>query len=140
MLSQLVYVSKRKTNCTEEEIEKILDSCKKNNPPLDITGILLYSDTKFIQLVEGESKTIMSLYDKIKGDSRHENCIMISLSPIKEKTFPSWHMGSKKLKNGGVSYDTEISTEHQRIFTRIMEGKQEEGEKVLKTLQKFFLN
>ncbi|MEQ9165113.1 MAG: BLUF domain-containing protein, partial [Fulvivirga sp.] len=48
MLSQLVYVSNRKPNCTEEEIEKILASCKKNNPPLNITGILLYSDKKFI--------------------------------------------------------------------------------------------
>jgi Sensors of blue-light using FAD len=58
MLSQLVYVSNRKANCTEAEIEKILASCKKNNPPLNITGVLLYSDIKFIQLVEGEYKVI----------------------------------------------------------------------------------
>lgn len=92
MLSQLVYVSNRKPSCTPAEIEKILQACKKNNPPLNITGVLLYSDTKFIQLVEGESKVIMDLYDKIKLDSRHSNPMMIAYGPIATKAFPSWHI------------------------------------------------
>jgi hypothetical protein len=82
MLSQLVYVSNRKPNCSGEEIEKILESCKKNNAPLNITGVLLYSETKFIQLVEGDAKVIAGLYDKIKKDNRHSNPMMISYNPI----------------------------------------------------------
>ncbi|WP_188460878.1 BLUF domain-containing protein [Marivirga lumbricoides] len=31
--------------------------------------------------LKGEPKTIMNLYDKIKEDSRHTNCIMVSPSP-----------------------------------------------------------
>ncbi|MTI39419.1 BLUF domain-containing protein [Fulvivirga lutimaris] len=138
MLSQLVYVSNRKQHCTEEEIEKILASCKKNNPPLNITGILLYSDKKFIQLVEGESKVIMELYDKIKKDDRHTNPMMISLSPVKEKSFPSWHMGSKKLPAGKVDYKTDITTEDKNVFESILNGKEENGERVLNMLKKFF--
>jgi hypothetical protein len=64
MLSQLTYVSNRNPNCTNEEIEKILLSCKENNPSLEVTGVLLYSETKFIQMVEGNSKTILELYEK----------------------------------------------------------------------------
>lgn len=138
MLSQLVYVSNRKPNCTEEEIEKILASCKKNNPPLNITGILLYSDKKFIQLVEGESKVIMELYDKIKKDDRHALPMMISLNPIKEKSFPSWHMGSKKLPESKVDFKTEITSEDKGIFESILSGKEENGERVLNMLKKFF--
>ncbi len=138
MLAQLVYLSKRKSNCTEEEINKILEACKRNNPELGITGILLYSKDKFIQLVEGENKTIMSLYDKIKGDPRHENCVLVSLSPIKEKTFPSWHMGSKKIKENIMDYDTDISLEHKSTFDAILTGKEQDGDRVLKTLQKFY--
>ncbi|MEQ8242256.1 BLUF domain-containing protein [Fulvivirga sp.] len=138
MLSQLVYVSNRKPNCTEAEIEKILASCKKNNPPLNITGILLYSDKKFIQLVEGESKVIMELYDKIKKDGRHANPMMISLNPIKEKSFPSWHMGSKKLPESKVDFKTEITSEDKGIFESILSGKEENGERVLNMLKKFF--
>ncbi|MEQ8475662.1 BLUF domain-containing protein [Fulvivirga sp.] len=138
MLSQLVYVSNRKPNCTEAEIEKILASCKKNNPPLNITGILLYSDKKFIQLVEGESKVIMELYDKIKKDGRHANPMMISLNPIKEKSFPSWHMGSKKLPESKVDFKTEITSEDKGVFESILSGKEENGERVLNMLKKFF--
>jgi hypothetical protein len=138
MLSQLVYVSNRKPNCTEAEIEKILASCKKNNPPLNITGILLYSDKKFIQLVEGESKVIMELYDKIKKDVRHANPMMISLNPIKEKSFPSWHMGSKKLPESKVDFKTEITSEDKGVFESILSGKEENGERVLNMLKKFF--
>ena len=138
MLSQLVYVSNRKPNCTEEEIEKILASCKKNNPPLNITGVLLYSEKKFIQLVEGESKVIMELYDKIKKDDRHSYTRMVALGAIKEKSFPSWHMGSKKIKDKDVDYRTDISKEDEKIFDNILNGKEENGDRVLKILKTFF--
>jgi len=138
MLSQLVYVSNRKPNCNQEEIDKILDSCKRNNPALNITGVLLYSPKKFIQLVEGESKVIMELYDKIKKDERHTMPIMVSYSPIKEKSFPSWHMGSKKLADDKVDFNTDISSDDKQIFNKILSGSEESGERVLKLLKKFF--
>jgi hypothetical protein len=138
MLSQLVYVSDRKKNCNEEEIQKILASCKKNNPPLDITGILLYSDTKFIQLVEGEYKAIIDLYDKIKTDPRHDQCRLISLGPIKQKAFPSWHMGVRKISDNEVDFKTSISPEDKKIFKDLLGGKEETGQKALGILKKFF--
>lgn len=138
MLSQLVYVSTRKSTCTDEEIEKILASCKKNNPALDITGVLLYSDKRFIQLVEGDAKTIMSLYDKIKGDKRHEDLKMISYGPIREKAFPNWHMGSRKLSGKEVDYKTMITTDEKKVFDTILNGHEENGSRILSLLKKFF--
>ena len=138
MLSQLVYVSKRNPNCTEEEIEKILASCKKNNPPLQITGVLLYSDTKFIQMVEGDAKVITGLYDKIKLDNRHSNAMMISYGPISEKSFPSWHMGARKIVGSQVDFKTDIPKEDQEVFNSLLNGREENGAKVLGLLKKFF--
>ena len=138
MLAHLAYVSSRKTNCTEEEIENILSSCKKNNPPLNITGVLISSDTKFIQYVEGESSQLMSLYDKIKKDIRHEKVVMISYSPISEKIFPSWHMANRKLSSGGIDFLTDITSDDKKAFDKIMNGKEEEGAKVQSLLLKFF--
>ncbi len=138
MLSQLVYVSNRKPTCTQEEIDKILASCKKNNPGLGITGVLLYSDTKFIQLVEGDAKVIMSLYDKIKLDARHSSPMMISYNPIKEKSFPSWHMGTKNIPKNSVEYKTDITDADKLAFTNILSGKEENGQRVLNLLKKFF--
>ena len=138
MLAHLAYVSVRKQNCTESEIEKILSSCKKNNPPLNITGVLLYTENKFIQYVEGESNKLMSLYDKIKQDPRHEKVVMISYGPITDKLFPSWHMGNRKIASGDIDFATDINPADKEIFRKIMNGQQEEGEKVQHLLSKFF--
>ncbi|MBL0745563.1 BLUF domain-containing protein [Chryseolinea lacunae] len=138
MLAHLAYVSVRKSNCTEAEIEKILASCKINNGPLDITGVLLYSDHKFIQYVEGESTSLMTLYDKIKKDERHEKAVMISYSPIAARIFPSWQMGSRKFSSDDISFVTDITSGDKDVFTKIMSGKETEGAKVQELLVKFF--
>ena len=138
MLSQLVYVSNRKATCSDEEIQKILQSCEKNNPSLNITGVLLYSDRKFIQMVEGESNVLTKLYDKIKEDPRHSNVMMISYGPIKEKSFPSWHMGARQIKGSEVDFKTTISDDDKAVFSKILNGQEANGEKVLSLLKKFF--
>jgi hypothetical protein len=138
MLAQIAYMSDRNSDCTQTEIKDILSSCKKNNPTLEITGVLLYSDSKFIQMVEGESKTIIGLYDKIKLDSRHHNVRMISYRSIKEKSFPSWHMGARKIVGSLVDFETDISEEEKTVFNNILNGKEENGAKVLDLLIKLF--
>ncbi len=138
MLAQLSYVSNRNSICTEAEIEKILAACKKNNPSLNVTGVLLYSDSRFIQMVEGESKTIIALYDKIKLDNRHSETIMVSFGQITERTFPSWHMGARKIVGSIFDFKTDISQEDETIFNNILNGKEASGTKVLSLLKKFF--
>ncbi len=138
MLSQIVYVSTRNKNCTDVEIQNILASCQKNNPLLDITGILLYSDTKFIQMVEGEYQVISGLYDKIKLDHRHDQVRMIATSPIKQKSFPSWHMGSKKISESPVDFNTPITSQEKAVFNNILNGVEDDSKKVLNILKKFF--
>jgi hypothetical protein len=138
MLAHLAYVSSRKLNCSDQEIEKILSACKKNNPPLDITGVLMYSDKQFIQYVEGELAALTSLYDKIKLDSRHERAVMVSYGPIEKKIFPSWHMANRKISNKDVDFVTDITTEDKKVFERILNGKGTDGNKVQDLLLKFF--
>ncbi|PZR30336.1 MAG: bluf domain protein [Azospira oryzae] len=138
MLAHLAYVSVRKNSCTEPEIEKILASCKKNNPPLNITGALLYSENQFIQYVEGEAIELMSLYDKIKKDQRHEKTVMISYSPITDRIFPSWHMGNRKITSEDIDFVTDITADDKDVFTKIINGKEADGAKVQNLLVKFF--
>ena len=138
MLSHLVYVSARTPKCTEEEIQKILASCKKNNSDIGITGVLLYSNSQFVQYMEGEFKSIITLYDKIKADDRHKNPIMISSAPIPERTFPSWQMGAKTFDLSAVEYQTSITAEDKMVFREILSGKSQEGNKALALMKQFF--
>jgi len=138
MLAQLSYVSNRNSVCTDAEIEKILASCKKNNPALEITGVLLYSDSKFVQMVEGDPKILNNLYDKIKLDNRHSTVIMISYGLISERSFPCWHMGARKIAGSIVDFKTDISNEDKIIFNNMLNGIEQGGAKVLGLLKRFF--
>ncbi len=138
MLSHLVYVSVSKKECTDEEIDKILASCKKNNPKLDITGVLLYSKTHFLQYLEGDYKEISGLYEKIKSDVRHKNVVLITTGKINERTFPSWEMGSKKIDEDKVDFQTDLSKEEAKTFQEIISGKNQEGNRSIQLIKKFF--
>lgn len=138
MLSHLVYVSVRKPNCTEGEINKILEACKRNNPKIDITGVLLYSNTHFLQYLEGEYKEISGLYEKIKEDDRHKNVVLITTGPVNKRTFPSWEMGSKEINEDKVDFQTDLSGEDAKDFQDIISGKKQEGNKAIDLIKKFF--
>ncbi|HAI74724.1 MAG TPA: bluf domain protein [Microscillaceae bacterium] len=138
MLTQLIYVSRRKPNCTEAELSKILDACTKNNPELGVTGVLLYSGEKFLQYVEGEYGQLMPLYEKIKQDNRHDEVRLVSIGPIAKKTFPSWQMGAKQVAFDNMEFDSVITNEDKEIFQNVLSGKEEDGLRVINILQKVF--
>lgn len=138
MLSHLIYVSNRAQNCTQAEIEKILESCRKNNSKHDITGVLLYSDTKFVQYIEGKYTEIMQLYDKIKTDKRHTNAVLLTSAPIQERSFPSWQMGAKTFDTASIDFRTNISEDDRKIFDAMLSGKSSEENKALNLIKKFF--
>ena len=136
-LYQLVYTSVRKSGCDEREIQKILDSCKRNNPSKNITGVLLHSDDYFIQYLEG-SKEIINLYDQIKEDLRHSRAVLLSYGPLKERVFPSWHMGYKKVPGERIDFLTEGNIEERKVFQSIIKGEKQAGTSAINLLIKFF--
>jgi len=138
MLSQLIYVSKRDKTCTEEEIEKILLACKKNNQKRDITGVLLYSPTHFVQYLEGNYSEISDLYSIIKKDPRHKDAIMLGNSPIKNRSFPSWQMGAKKFNESTIEYSSNMEESELSTFQRILDGKNSENSEMIAVINKFF--
>lgn len=136
-LYQLVYSSRRKASCDDREVQKILESCKRNNPSKDITGVLLLSDNHFIQYLEG-SKEIINLYDQIKEDPRHSGAVLLSYGPIKERAFPSWHMGYKNLPKDKIDFLTEGNETDKEIFASIIKGQKQTDTSAVKLLAKFF--
>jgi len=122
MLVHLLYVSTRTKVCTDDQIQNILSSCKKNNSPLLITGLLLYSDTTFVQYVEGDPKLLLALYDKIKEDERHENVRLISLGVIQGRIFPNWYMGNKKMSLTDIDYITDMTVDDKAKVEDILTG------------------
>ncbi len=119
-LYRLVYTSFRKSNCDEKEIQNILESCKKNNPSRNITGILLHSDKRFIQYIEGEKDDVLELYELIKNDSRHTSVNQRDFKQISERIFPSWEMGYKDVDT--IQFQTEAAEVDQKAFNGLING------------------
>ncbi|MDQ3536593.1 MAG: BLUF domain-containing protein [Bacteroidota bacterium] len=138
-LYQLVYTSVRKPGCDDYEIKKILESCKRNNPSKDITGVLLHSENHFIQYLEG-SKDIINLYDSIKEDTRHSRVVLLSYGPLKERVFPAWHMGYKNIPKDKVDFLTDGIYADKKVFESLIKGEKQSGTRAVELLVKFFHN
>ena len=78
----------------------------------------------------------MELYEKIKQDDRHSNPMMISYGPVKEKSFPGWHMSTKNISKNGVQCTSKITGEDKLTCNRILCGGEENGQSVLNLLKK----
>ena len=75
MRHAIAYLSNAKPDLSEEEIANILKKAREYNNAHGITGLLLYRDGNFFELIEGEKTKIKELYATIKEDSRHQNII-----------------------------------------------------------------
>ena len=93
MLFQLIYVSTAVDELDDEGLVQLLTTSRRNNVRDNITGMLLYRDGHFMQVMEGEYLNVMSLYDRIRVDSRHRNVDILRAEHIWVRDFPDWTMG-----------------------------------------------
>ncbi len=90
MKHALCYVSTVDPNLAKGEIEEILHLSSLNNNNDNITGLLLYSNGNFFQVLEGEKELILELFEKIKQDSRHYDLITIFKKTIPVQNFHTY--------------------------------------------------
>lgn len=78
LVYRLMYQSEAIESLTNEDVDEIIATSKKNNTQKNITGFLVFDNGQFIQLLEGEEKAVKDLYEnKIKNDPRHKNSRLI---------------------------------------------------------------
>lgn len=119
-LYNLVYVSTRHSNCADKELQYILAKSRLHNQANGITGILLYSDNRFLQYLEGDKDTIWSLYKRISKDKRHKQVALLYHNPIQERVFPSWQMGYRDLDAEQMNYQTQAEEADRELFKRLI--------------------
>ncbi len=93
MLITLIYGSNAASHLTEADLIDILNDCRIKNKARGITGMLLYHDENFLQVLEGEEEIVTDLYYKISQDPRHENLLIYVKKPIDQRQFGEWEMG-----------------------------------------------
>jgi hypothetical protein len=108
-MHRIIYLSSGIKIFSDEEINDLLKVSRNNNEKNGITGLLLYSDGNFMQILEGEKEAVESTYNKILNDTRHRNIILISKEPIKNRNFKEWKMGFSIVDNDFLEKHPEIN-------------------------------
>jgi hypothetical protein len=96
MLS-LIYVSSAVELLSDEELLELLQESRENNARLGITGMLLYKDGNFMQVLEGEDEVVRALAAAIERDRRHKAFTVLIEEPISERQFAGWSMAFNNL-------------------------------------------
>jgi hypothetical protein len=96
---QLVYVSSATTHFSKAELLELLTKSRTKNSALGITGMLLYKDGNFMQMLEGEDDPVRQLFETIVKDPRHHNSIVLIDELAETAFFADWSMGFRDLSD-----------------------------------------
>lgn len=109
------------------ELSELLNVSRQNNLLKNITGMLLYGEGSFIQVLEGPSTDIESTYAVIQSDNRHKNVTRILSGKLRARNFPDWKMGFMSVKKevlsqlqGYIDPESEEFLKNEPIQTPVM--------------------
>jgi len=119
-LIHCVYTSVANKKYDHHEMITLLDLIRTNNKKLNITGMLLYDEGSFFQVLEGPKANVNQLYDRIHRDPRHNKVVKIIEAPITKRSFSEWTMGysqvtAKELKH--IKGLNDFLTDHPSFVT-----------------------
>jgi hypothetical protein len=86
----IIYISRAKQNFTSSDLADLRDLADARNRSEDITGLLLFDGTRFIQALEGDAAAVQAVMNRIAKDSRHDNISYFKPITTDCRQFKSW--------------------------------------------------
>ena len=93
MLVRLMYASRATETVRPETLTAILKKSTQNNPGVGVTGVLCFSGSIYLQVLEGGRSQVSKLYNRIAQDPRHTDVVLLRYEEIDERSFAGWSMG-----------------------------------------------
>ena len=97
-MHQLLYVSQAARNIPASDLDDRLVVGRANNLARDLSGILVHVDGGFLQILEGQRDSVMSMYGRIAEDQRHCHPRVLVDRAVAARSFPGWSLGYEHLK------------------------------------------
>lgn len=99
MIRTIVYISNAVKLFEERHLDELFCQSVNNNSTRNITGILLYNEGTFIQILEGHKQPLDNLFKTIHQDRRHNNITKILDRRIGDRLFSKYRTGFSTLNN-----------------------------------------
>lgn len=124
-LTHLIYTSMASSGFNDAELPELLRHSRKNNSSVDVTGMLLYTDGSFFQVLEGDEPSLVTLFNTISADRRHEKVAKIIHEPIARRAFADWSMGFAEIDAAELAELDGVNDFFQqgRSFTGLQQGR-----------------
>jgi hypothetical protein len=81
-LVELSYLSEAISDMSFLGLMRLLESARAFNQTNGITGILLYDNQQFGQIIEGERASVMKAWKRIQEDKRHHRVELLEIREI----------------------------------------------------------
>lgn len=97
MVHQLIYRSVATKEFWPDDLFALIEKSRTNNESRDITGMLLFHEGQFLQLLEGPKDAVEARFEIVKDDPRHEQVEVLLKQDSHGRDFPEWTMGYERL-------------------------------------------
>ena len=124
-LFALIYQSRATRDLLPEELDAILLQARLFNASEQVTGVLLYGDERFFQLLEGPEASVRRVFDRLSSAQAHKGIRVLSQGPIAGRFFECWHMGFTRSPTSAMQDLSQWAWEDAIPYTRVDAGKSE---------------
>jgi hypothetical protein len=126
MLHRLLYASRVAGRLSTAEVRLIVGQAQMFNRRRDLTGLLGFTGSHFLQVLEGEEAQLDDVMRSIARDPRHEGLRMLQRQPVQERRFGRWSMSLVESLDAGDEIGAlltgEVSTDHAlAVLDRLLE-------------------
>jgi hypothetical protein len=93
MIRRIAYASVPRADLAAHEVPQIVRKSRANNEREGIGGVLVFTGSDFVQLIEGPPAQVETLWHKIRADVRHHSVALLVDMPDDVAWFPEWRVG-----------------------------------------------
>ncbi|TVR48723.1 MAG: BLUF domain-containing protein [Planctomycetota bacterium] len=99
MLYQLCYRSRQAQEMDWPTLSSIIGVAQDRNLQDDISGLLLWSEPQFLQVLEGPRDSVSNCFMRIARDARHSRIELLCMRAVASRLFPDWRMRAVRHMN-----------------------------------------
>jgi hypothetical protein len=96
-MHHLIYLSQATRPLSAKALLGLVEQAQQANARQYLTGALVYSNKRFIQLLEGEPAALEQAYARISQDPRHQHLYKVAHHSIAARRFSEWPLAFQSL-------------------------------------------
>ena len=96
MVFQLLYSSTATQDFWPNDLFELVEKSRRKNAEHALTGMLLFHEGQFLQLLEGPEPAVRDCFAVVERDPRHHLVKVLLTGECQQRDFPEWTMGFER--------------------------------------------